>query len=934
MRHCSDRSSRRQGLRSGRIRRVLSISVILTAVAVSLVWSPSAFTASATVPGTPGVPQPGTPVYTEDFSNQSASAAAIDIRNYTGSAAAASTTYTADSQWTPAGGQCNGWIMSWTTPNPPTSDAGCQRNLSSTWPSLQDMAQALGLAQGQTATQALTNQALTEYTNAQSGTISAGTELRTVKTISATAGHYYAVSAYFAAVNCPANGGLSQPKETFSLIVNGNPIVLSTGLNPCTNPTNWGPQVTKLQSAAYLVPAGTTATLGLSLYNAQTNGSGNDVAFDLPQIVDVTPQLDKAFSPATIPQGGTSTLTYTVTNTSELAAKSGWSFTDNLPSGVTATGVNSTTCSAGTITAAAGATTVTLTGGALNQGQASCTVSVQVTATTVGSYTNGPGNFPSSGGLVGLNPPGSTTLTVIPKVDMSIVKTANATKYNPGDPITYTIKVSNAGPSTATNATVTDPIPSQVTGATWTCSATPGSSCGAASGAGNISTTATVLAGGTVTYTVTGTVSASTAAGTVITNTATVVPPAGTSDANCPPSPGAGCSSSVSEPTTQAVQVNKTWIIKNGSGTVVGTYHVPAQPADTAQTLPVGFSASPTLTGQVSPVFGRAYAGYLVGQSVTVSEGAVTVPAGCTVTTQKMTAVNGSTLGTPANLPYTAAVTATPTPNTFSITNTITCDQKLTLVKNVAYGSLAATSWNLTATGPSGSLPGPAGAAGSAGATAVNVTPQVPYTLAESSTTPGSQNYVPTAAGWVCAAGAVSVPVASGAVTVGYGQAVTCTITNTTAKIAVLKHIQDPADGLTAGQFSLTVTPPSGLGGASTFTGSETATSANTFEVKPGANYTLAEQSLSSTTAYLALGLQRSTDGGTTWTAVSGDQAVAVAGTTVLYRFVNQSVPAIALPLTGGVGTDVVAVWSLSLFAAASALVTWQLLRRRRTGRS
>ena len=103
--------------------------------------------------------------------------------------------------------------MSWTTPNPPASDTGCRRNLGTTWPSLRSMAQALGIAQGQSPAQAQTNQALTEYTNALSGSITAGTEFRTVKTIPAIAGHYYAVSAYFAAVNCPAQGGASQPQE-------------------------------------------------------------------------------------------------------------------------------------------------------------------------------------------------------------------------------------------------------------------------------------------------------------------------------------------------------------------------------------------------------------------------------------------------------------------------------------------------------------------------------------------------------------------------------------------------------------------------------------------------------------------------------------------------------------------------------------------------
>ncbi|MBK7908647.1 MAG: IPTL-CTERM sorting domain-containing protein, partial [Gemmatimonadetes bacterium] len=64
-----------------------------------------------------------------------------------------------------------------------------------------------------------------------------------------------------------------------------------------------------------------------------------------------------------------------------------------------------------------------------------------------------------------------------------------------------TIVASNAGPSTATGATVTDNFPAALTGATWTCTASAGSSC-PASGSGNISASVTLLSGGTATFTV------------------------------------------------------------------------------------------------------------------------------------------------------------------------------------------------------------------------------------------------------------------------------------------------------------------------------------------------------------------------------------------------------------------------------------------------
>lgn len=453
--------------RRARTRLLGSLAVVGLLVAAASVAPGAGLTAAATVPGTPGTPQAGTPIYTENFSNLNATVLPISILTYVGAAAAANSTYTADSQWTPLGGQCNGWILNSSTPIPAT-DTGCLNNQPDGWNQLRDMATALGVAQGQTASQALTNQVLSEYTNRAGGTISAGTQFRTVNTIPAVAGHYYAVSAYFAAASCPAAGGANQPKETFSLIVNGSPVVLSTGLNPCSNNTDWAPQVKKLQSAAYQVPVGTTANLGLSLYNATASGSGNDAAFDLPQIVDVTPQLDKAFSPTVITNGGVSKMTLTVTNTTDLMAKNDWFITDALPANLRIAAVPNIggTCiqrtgAAYAVTAPAGGTSVSVTGGDLALNQASCTVTVDVTSTVNGTYVNGPANITTN-----LNPPADASLEVIqPSID--IVKRITAVNgvavdsdtdpdkvfTKVGDVVSYSFVATNTTPKAPTNTT-------------------------------------------------------------------------------------------------------------------------------------------------------------------------------------------------------------------------------------------------------------------------------------------------------------------------------------------------------------------------------------------------------------------------------------------------------------------------------------------------
>lgn len=501
-------------------------------------------------------------------------------------------------------------------------------------------------------------------------------------------------------------------------------------------------------------------------------------------------------------------------------------------------------------------------------------------------------------------------------VDLSIDKSAPVSVAG-GASIQYTLKVTNNSAYKSSGSSIHDVLPAGVT---------------------NVSPPAGAILNGTDLFISLG----SLAAGATRTVTYTATAPAGpTSLVNSvsvvgdevdPVDGNNSAQVTTAVGSTQSVRMSSSWTIKDSTGTTIGTYDIPAQGSDTAPALPAGFDSSPTLTGQTSPTFGSEYTGFTVGQNVSVGQGPVTVPAGCTVTSQTVSAVNGVALATPASLPYSTVITASPTPNTFTVANSVTCDQTLTLVKKVAFGSLPATSWTLEAAAPAGALSGPNGKTGTPAVTGVAVTPQVSYALGESSAVPGSENYVPTSAGWTCASPQGPIQASGSSVTIGYGQQVTCTVMNTTATITVLKHIIDPASGLRADAFSLTVTPPAGLGTAATFPGSETANAANTFETKPGATYSLAEQA-SPSTAALSLGLQQSVDGGTTWTDVAGDDVAPVAGTSVMYRFVSQSVASVVLPLTGGLGLDVIAFWAIALFALIACLVLGQILRRNRARR-
>jgi uncharacterized repeat protein (TIGR01451 family) len=91
----------------------------------------------------------------------------------------------------------------------------------------------------------------------------------------------------------------------------------------------------------------------------------------------------------------------------------------------------------------------------------------------------------------------------------------------PGNSITYTVVASNSGPSTATGASVTDPLALNpaIASDTWTATGSGGTTGYTASGSGTISDSLTIPSGGSVTYTVVAAIRSS-ATGTLV-NTAT-----------------------------------------------------------------------------------------------------------------------------------------------------------------------------------------------------------------------------------------------------------------------------------------------------------------------------------------------------------------------------------------------------------------------------
>lgn len=242
--------------------------------------------------------------------------------------------------------------------------------------------------------------------------------------------------------------------------------------------------------------------------------------------------ITKSNGANTVTAGTQTTYNIVVTNNGP-SAITGAQVTDALPSQLTGATWNCAASAGSSCDATAGTGAINTKVNLLPNGAATFTLTATILATASGSVANSASVAPPSGvSDNNMNNNSATDSDLINAVaDLGIVKTANKTSVIRGETLTYTIEVTNNGPSAANGATVTDALPAGLINATWNCSATVGSSCGQANGTGSINTTVNLAAGGKATFVVTATV-ANNFAGDTLGNTAVVAPPPETTDPN------------------------------------------------------------------------------------------------------------------------------------------------------------------------------------------------------------------------------------------------------------------------------------------------------------------------------------------------------------------------------------------------------------------
>ena len=190
---------------------------------------------------------------------------------------------------------------------------------------------------------------------------------------------------------------------------NGNTYVQTSGPFPDTTQD----EPVLLMANAY----GDCQTSGVSALGSRVSGPDCVTSptistyFGMVSIVVPPPTISKAFSPTSIAVGGTSTLSLTITNPNTGVPLAGVAFSDTLPARVqVAATPNVSNACGGTVSATAGGGVISLSGGSI-AASGSCTISVDVTATSAGAKNNTTGAVSSTNGGTGATS-NTATLTV------------------------------------------------------------------------------------------------------------------------------------------------------------------------------------------------------------------------------------------------------------------------------------------------------------------------------------------------------------------------------------------------------------------------------------------------------------------------------------------------------------------------------------------
>jgi uncharacterized repeat protein (TIGR01451 family) len=235
---------------------------------------------------------------------------------------------------------------------------------------------------------------------------------------------------------------------SFAPTPGGALITLSGGTLAANATCTVAVQVVAASVGTYTNPAVTlTSNQAPAVQSAPVNLSVNPVT---------APAFAKSFSPSTTLAGVPVTLSFSITNNSGIQL-TGLNFADNLPTGLlVATPPNFTNTCGGSFAPTSGAALITLSGGTL-AANATCTVTVQVVAASVGTYTNPAVTLTSNQAPAVQSAP--TNLSVISVPAPTFIKQFSPSLAPNGSTVAVVFTITNNAPVPLSGLSFIDALP-------------------------------------------------------------------------------------------------------------------------------------------------------------------------------------------------------------------------------------------------------------------------------------------------------------------------------------------------------------------------------------------------------------------------------------------------------------------------------------------
>jgi LPXTG-site transpeptidase (sortase) family protein len=243
-----------------------------------------------------------------------------------------------------------------------------------------------------------------------------------------------------------------------SLSLSGGIVPAQTGTDPGSCTVSVDVTSTTSGNLINTIPAGALSSTGDGATISNTTPASATLHIETVQ----PPTLGKSFSPTTIPIGQVSRLTVRIRNNDLTNALTQVSIADTLPTNVTLANPVSAaldSCGSGTVAASSGGTTITLNNGSIAP-NTTCAISVNVTSTVTGVYTNTiPTNaIVTAQGLTNRSP-ASAVLNV---QAVNVRKAFTPSSFRAGTTSTLTIVLENPINSPYTGVAISDTLPGTV----------------------------------------------------------------------------------------------------------------------------------------------------------------------------------------------------------------------------------------------------------------------------------------------------------------------------------------------------------------------------------------------------------------------------------------------------------------------------------------